>query len=602
MVRNETEVYQVDFEPLGRRVFCPDNTSVLEAAWQAGVPLASICGGEGSCGRCRIRVVAGAVSSPNAVEKQLLTEEDLEGCLRLACQTMIHSDTKVYVPTQSLVAQQRLQVKGIEPKVALEPMVAQYIVALPRPSLADQRSDLTRLTDYLRETYGLRGLNIDLNLGRGLSSFLREADWKAAVSVWDHEIIAVQPTGGPYLGVAIDLGTTKIAAYLVDLKTGKTLASGGVMNPQIAYGEDVMSRIAYAMEGGSERLSGVVITALNGLVERLCDRSGFRPEMIMEVTLVGNTAMHHLLLGLPVTQLGTAPYVPAVGDSLDVKARDLGLRVAAGAYVHILPIIAGFVGADHVAMILAAGLHQTDKTVLALDIGTNTEVALVRDGQLTTCSTASGPAFEGAHISDGMRAASGAIERVQISGSTVRIWTIEDAPPIGICGSGILDAIAALRRAEALDRSGRLQPNHPLVEKSDSGLIVVLAQRDGRGIVVTQRDIREIQLAKAAIRAGINILLKEAGIDYSALEEVIVAGAFGMYIDPESAICIGMFPPLPLDRFKQVGNAAGAGAKLALISRSQRSLADELAREACYLELMTHPDFVDQFAQAMYLP
>lgn len=597
----EDRTYRIVFEPFGRRVYCEDGATVLEAAWRAGVPIASICGGEGACGRCKVSILSGAVSPPNDTEKQWLTDEELASGLRLACQVIIHSDLKINVPPESLVAQQRLQIAGIEPEVALEPVITDYDISLPPPSLTDLRSDLTRLTDRLAEVYGLRGLDIDIEAGRRLPSLLREGEWKATVSIRDGEIIALKPPGEACLGVAIDLGTTKIAAYLVDLDTGETLATNGVMNPQIAYGEDVMSRIAYAMRGGGSELSRVVVTALNGLIERLCDQCAVRPETIMEVTIVGNTAMHHLLLHLPVDQLGTAPYVPAVAQSLDVKARELGLRTAPGAYVHILPNIAGFVGADHVAMILATRLHLTDETILALDIGTNTEVVLARGGALISCSTASGPAFEGAHIKDGMRAASGAIERVRINDSMVQIWTIDDAPPVGICGSGILDAIAELHRVGAIDRTGRLQEGHPLVRRSKDGLVIPLTSEGQKEIVITQKDVREIQLAKGAIWTGIDILLQEKGINYEELDRVVIAGAFGMYINPESAIHIGMLPPLPLERFEQVGNAAGVGAKLALISHSQRAMAEEIARRARYLELTTHPDFASKFAQAMYL-
>jgi uncharacterized 2Fe-2S/4Fe-4S cluster protein (DUF4445 family) len=403
------------------------------------------------------------------------------------------------------------------------------------------------------------------------------------------------------LGLAVDLGTTKIAAYLVDMETGDPLAAEGIMNPQIAYGEDVMSRISYAMGNGGARLRQVVTEGLNELIEKLCSE----PERIVEMTLVGNTAMHHLFVGLPVRQLGLAPYLPAVQISLDVKARDLGLHVAPGAYVHLLPNVAGFVGADHVAMILATGIHRTDRVIVGLDIGTNTEVILAHRGKMRSASCASGPAFEGSRIKHGMRAASGAIEKVRVLDSQAKVQTVDDAPPIGLCGSGIVDAIAELRRIGLINRRGRLGDD-PGVRPVDNTreFILVAGERSGTGqdITITQKDISEIQLAKAAIRTGIEALLDEEGIGWEEVEEVIIAGAVGTTIDPASAIAIGMFPPLSLERFRQVGNAAGVGARLALVSRSQRAEAEEIARRVRYLELMTQPGFASRFARAMYLP
>ncbi|MDY7077698.1 MAG: ASKHA domain-containing protein, partial [Chloroflexota bacterium] len=339
----------------------------------------------------------------------------------------------------------------------------------------------------------------------------------------------------------------------------------------------------------------------NELIKGLCQE----PERIVEITLVGNTAMHHLFLGLPVQQLGRAPYLPAVSTPLDVKARDLGLHVAPGAYVHLLPNVAGFIGADHVAMILATGIGHTEKTVLGLDIGTNTEVVLARHGELMSCSTASGPAFEGAHIKHGMRAASGAIEKVRLTDSGVEVQTIDDAPAIGLCGSGVLDAISELRRVGLLNRRGRLHDG-PGIDRVNGKreFVLVSGEHSGSGhnITLTERDIGEIQLAKAAICTGVNTLLEKAQTHHEELDEVIIAGAFGTHINVASAVAIGMLPSLHLERFRQVGNAAGVGARLALISRSQRALAMEIARRIRYLELMTLPDFASQFAQAMYLP
>jgi uncharacterized 2Fe-2S/4Fe-4S cluster protein (DUF4445 family) len=326
----------------------------------------------------------------------------------------------------------------------------------------------------------------------------------------------------------------------------------------------------------------------------------------VEAVVVGNTAMHHLFLGLPVRQLGLAPYVAAVATPLDIRASDIGLALAQGAIVHLLPNIAGFVGADHVSMLLATGAHtSSDKVILRIDIGTNTEITLAANGRLIACSTASGPAFEGAHIRDGMRAADGAIERVRVDDGKIEYQTINDVAPVGICGSGILDAIAELKTAGVLNRRGALDATNPLVREAEDGLEVLLAPavltRHGRDIVLNRKDVSEIQLSKGAMRAGIEILLSELDLRADDIDEFVIAGAFGSYIDVASAITIGMFPQLPMDRFRQVGNAAGIGAKLALMSTQQRDHAAALAQRVNYLELTNYPDFTNEFAKAMSL-
>jgi uncharacterized 2Fe-2S/4Fe-4S cluster protein (DUF4445 family) len=408
----------------------------------------------------------------------------------------------------------------------------------------------------------------------------------------------------------VDVGTTKLAGYLVDLETGRTLAATGAMNPQISYGEDVMARIAYAMEGEAQaaKLQEAVVDAVSGLARDLCTLSGRHPQDIVEAVVVGNTAMHHLFAGLPVRQLGLAPYLAAVSEALDLKAREVGLEIAPGGYVHLLPNVAGFVGADHVAMILSTGIGEAVSeaagTVLGLDIGTNTEVVLRANGRLIACSTASGPAFEGAHIKDGMRAAEGAIERLRIEDDGVEYQTIGGVPPVGLCGSGVLDAVAQLRLSGIVDEKGNMG-HHPRVRRTEHGpeFVLVTGEEGGndREVVISRGDVGEIQLAKGAIRAGINILLDEAGLSEQDVDEVVIAGAFGTYIDVSSAIAIGMFPRLPLERFNQVGNAAGMGAKLALVSQSQRAQAAEIARQVQYIELTNDKRFVDEFAGAMYL-
>ena len=378
------------------------------------------------------------------------------------------------------------------------------------------------------------------------------------------------------------------------------------MNPQIAYGEDVITRIQNALRSPSESkgLQGLAVQALKQLATNLCAHANASPQDVVDAVVVGNTAMHHLLLRLPVQQLVLAPYVPVASSALHIKARDIELYLAEGTYMHLLPNIAGYVGADHVAMILGTELWKTKGVVLALDIGTNTEICLSSNGDMSSVSCASGPAFEGAHIQYGMRAAAGAIERLRLVDDRVEYHTIAGAPPIGLCGSGILDALAELYLHGVVDQNGRMG-EHPRVRTINGQREFVLISEEerngGSANTVTQHDVRELQLAKGAIRTGIQALLEASSLSDEDIEEVIIAGAFGSYIDVSSAITIGMLPSLPLDRFRQVGNAAGTGARLALISRAQRVEAEKIARRVRYIELAAVPNFQNLFSQSMYL-
>ncbi len=608
-----TTEYTVDFQPLGRRVRVVDGTTLLEAARKAGVGLNAVCGGAGVCGTCVVRIVEGVVSPPNKSEENFLDPGDFDGGYRLACQVEVSGDVLVDVPPKSITAPQRAQIEGRERPVEIDPMVRSFDVHPTLPGLHDLRSDEKRLRESLREEHSLTDVRFDPLVLAEIPPKLRENDWEIRLFVYDGlgspSVVGAAPIGTHPLGLAVDIGTTKVAAYLVDLETGETLGASGEMNPQIAFGEDVMARIAYAMEGEGRglELQEAIIQGLQDRVDELCDTCDRGCGEVIEAVLVGNTCMHHLVMGLPVDQLGVAPYVPALSASCDVKARDLGLDIATGAYVHLLPNIAGFVGADHVSMVMASGLHEADQITLGLDIGTNTEVSLAANGRLLSCSTASGPAFEGAHIRDGMRAAPGAIEWVKMVDGQIEYQTIDSAPPVGVCGSGILDSVAELRRIGVLKENGSMErDSHPRVRQTGDRPEFVLVPAGEQGalndIVINRKDVSEIQLAKGAIRAGLEVLLDEAGVELNQVERVVVAGAFGTYLDVRSARAIGMFPPLPLDRFDQVGNAAGIGAKLALLSRRCRAVAEKIAGRVEYIELTTDARFSSAYMDAMGLP
>ena len=606
--KKEPLTYIIDFEPIGRRVDITPGESLLEAAHSAGVELVSICGGKGSCDSCRVRVMSGKLSSPTPDEESVFTPKELEDGYRLACQAKPQTDGKIDVPSESLATTQRLQVEGQGVSVVGKSIISPVDLVLEPASLTDLRSDTARLRDALQiEGYPSASFSPDVLFN--LSDILRGQNWRVRAALRGDRVVAMLPEEARILGMAVDVGTTKVAAYLLDLESGDVLAVRGAMNPQISYGEDVISRIVYCNENedGRETLQDKVVATLNGMIAEMCGVADVSSQQIVEVVIVGNTAMHHLLAGLPVRQLATAPYVPAVGEALDLPAGEIELDINPGALIHLPPNIAGFIGADHVSMVLSTDVWQAERTVIALDIGTNTEITLAVGGRMLSCSCASGPAFEGAHIRDGMRAAPGAIERVQIKNGQPNIYTIGEKPPVGICGSGILDAVAELLKDEIIDHRGSFQEGAPNVREGMSTqhkeFLLVPSKDTGHGkdIVVTRSDVNEIQLAKGAIRAGLEILLEEGRITAGDIDEFIIAGAFGTYLDVGSAITVGMFPELPRQRFRQVGNAAGTGAQQMLISAGRRRVADEIPERIEYIELTTHTGFEKVFMKAMFL-
>ena len=599
--------YTIDFEPVGKRGKCSPDKTILDCARHSGVGIISLCGGTGRFCCCKVQILTGSVKEPTPSELECFSSEELKDGYRLACQTYLTSDCKVRIPFESLTTPQRIQLEAIDVSVEPEPSVSTYHIQLSSPSFSDLRADGQRIIETLNSRYKLYCNSVDIDVLRNISSQLRAWNWKAQVSLRSNEVIAINSPTSRQLGIAIDLGTTKIAGYLLDLNSGKTLAAEGIMNPQISYGEDIIARITYAMKSPAKakELQDAAVRALNQLTANLSRQVGAKLEEIIEAVIVGNTAMHHLLLCLPVEQLACSPFVPAVRRALDIKARDMGLRIAPGAYVHLPPNIAGFVGADHLAMLLATqGIWKDNGLIIAMDIGTNTEISLIDNGQISSVSCASGPAFEGAHIKFGCRAANGAIERLQLVNDEVRVEVIGGVSPVGLCGSGILDAIAQLYLASVISRDGKMN-NHPRVRTSEGQPEFVLVSEEQRGgpggITITQKDIREIQLAKAAIRTGIKVLLQQKGYPEENINKVIIAGAFGSYINVESAVNIGMLPPLDLDIFQQVGNAAGIGAKLTLASINKRAGAQDIAHRACYIELAKAPDFEQIFLQETFL-
>ena len=598
----------ITFEPGGQHIWSLPAETLLDTARRAGVRIASVCGGRGLCKSCVIQVVEGPVGPPSPQDTEFFSPEELAQNWRRACQTMACDNCRVEVSARARAVPMRTEVESEDVWVRPDPAVRLYPVKVQSPSLEYPAADDHRLLAALQERWPGTCSRIDLEVLRHLPSGLRALRGQVVAMVRFGEIIGVSPPEkGPLPGLAIDIGTTNLGVLLVDLRNGRTLASRALENPQTSHGADVITRIGKARSSPErqEQLHGMVVAGINDAARELCESQSLSPEQIADIVVVGNTVMHHLLLKLPVEYLGAVPFVAAATSAIDVKARDIGIKAAPGASVHAIANIAGFVGGDHTAMLLAVGIDHEEKTVVALDIGTNTEISLTHKGRLLTISCPSGPALEGGHIRCGMRSARGAIESVEISGDRLRIRTIGNAPPVGICGSGVLDTTAQLYRAGILSRTGRMSRQHSRVRIRDRQPEFVLAneqEAEGAAIVFSQRDVRAVQLAKGAIRAGIQVLLEEAGLHEDEIDQVIIAGAFGNYLDVASAVGIGMLPNLSLDRFAQVGNAAGIGAKLALVSYPHRATAQSLAARSQYIELAGSPGFNRAFRRAMLFP
>ena len=585
--------HTLSFPQLQRQIATLSGESIFHSARRHGVRIVGACGGRGTCGTCVVQVVEGEVEQSLQTPAEAAPLREAPGARRWvrACLVRARSDCTVEVAPRSLAPVVRADVEGgAEEELVLDSLLHAHEVRVAAASLADNLGDAERL---------LRGLAVpvtalDIAAARQLPQRLRAGAWALSVRLRASELIGCAPLGSPSLGLAVDLGTTNVAAFLIDLTSGRRLASLGIENPQVAWGADVISRINHAAkdQAAADELRAAALEAINALAHDLCQAVGAGSGDIVDAVICANTAMHHLLLGLPVFQLGRAPFVPALRQGLDLKARELGLAACAGAYVHLVPNVGGFVGGDHVAALLATESRwSAATTALLMDIGTNTEISLIHQGRLLSASCPSGPALEGGHISCGMRAAEGAIERVSLADGELALQVIGGVDPVGLCGSGVLDALAAMRRAGIIGEGGRLAADHPRVKLVEGKRVAELAP----GVHVTQDDVRAVQLAKAAIRSGVELLLEQAGLAESDIECLIIAGAFGAYIDVASGIATGLLPELPPQRFVQVGNAAGVGVRQMLASQRARARADSLAAQCRYIELSTLKGFQKTF-------
>ena len=630
---SEKKKHLVIFQPSGSRGRVAGGMTIVDASRKLGVELESVCGGQATCGKCKVRIEEGFferfgiessmdhLSPIEEREKDFFEKHTELTGYRLSCVTEIYGDVLIFVPEESRKGKQVVRKAATDRKIDVNPAVRNYYVEMTPATLEDTTGDWERLTEALQKEHGIKGLTIDYLALLSLQDTVRKGGWKVTVSVWmGKEVIAVFPGKvEESYGLAVDVGTTTVAGYLCELSSGKLLATDSMMNPQVTFGEDVMSRITYAMthKDGLKRMNDAIIDGLNRLAGQVAAQAGIKRRDIVDWTIVGNTAMHHIYMNIYPEYIGKAPFPPAMHASMDVKARDMGLKISPGAYVYVLPIEAGFVGADNVGVLIAEEPYNRDDLILIIDIGTNGELVLGNKKKLISSSCASGPAFEGAHIKFGMRAAPGAIEKVQIDPETKEPrykvigkdqWSdeLKEMGARGICGSGIIDVVAQMYVAGVMMKNGRvnIELDHPRMRQGEDGWEYVLAWADetsiGQDVTVNQSDIRAVQLAKGAMCAGAKLMMRRLGI--KKLDRVILAGAFGSYIDPQQAMIMGLFPDCDLKKVYAVGNAAGDGARIALLNVNKRKEASEYARKVEYVELTVEGNFEKEFAQAMYFP
>ena len=641
---NETAL--IVFTPSGKRGRFPHGTSVLQAAQKLGVDLDSICGGRGLCGRCQATIADGEFAkhgitsktshaSPwSQVEARFDRRKGLEQGRRLGCQALIQGDLVVDVPAESQVHRQLVRKRAEVRDIELDPLVTLYYVEVDPPDMHAQAGDLRRLERALEEQWQLKDLSADLRVTQYLQKTLREADWCVTAAVHaDERIIAVWPgLKETIYGVAFDVGSTTIAGHLIELRTGDVVASAGLMNPQIRFGEDLMSRVSYVMmnPGGDEEMTTAVREAIAVMIRQLAAEAMIDPLEIMDLTFVGNPVMHHLLLGIDPTELGGAPFALAIDEPIFLWASELGINVTSpSARGYILPCIAGHVGADAAGVILSETPHLNDEMTLIVDVGTNAEIILGNKHRLMAASSPTGPAFEGAQISCGQRAAAGAIERVRINPKTLEprykligsnVWSdgedvegvdFDEAGVIdsgaqgatGICGSGIIEVIAEMYLAGIIKPDGTIDGSKAAINpriQEDGRTFSYLIQAGEPEIRITQNDIRAIQLAKAALYAGARLLMDHMGVDH--VDRITLAGAFGSHIDVKYAMILGLIPDCDLDKVNSAGNAAGTGARIALLNRTARREIEALVSRIEKVETAVEPRFQEHFVKAMAIP
>lgn len=605
---------KVIFKPLKQEVEVEPGTSLLDAALKAGVNIASDCGGMGKCGKCKVAVQKG-VSPLSPLEREYLTPEEIRQNIRLACQAAVKAPTVV-----SLLAlpsgKEHILEEGVHRSVSFQPFIKKYFLDIRSNDLKKEKP-LDEIVENFLFQQDIKHPVMAFSCLKTLPSLIGKDSKGVTALVKNREVLGFEAgdTSRQIFGLAVDIGTTTVVGYLFDLCQGTLVGVDSALNRQSVLGSDVVSRIEYALNtpDGLNRLQNMVADTINHIIENLCSAGGISSGDIYGIVTVGNTSMHHLFLGISPQLLARSPYNPTTGRVLWVRANVLGLKVSPMAKVICLPLVSGFIGSDTVGVVLATGLHRSRIPKMAIDIGTNGEIVLTDGKTMIACSCAAGPAFEGAQIQCGMRGVSGAIDRVDFSGNSFQYHVIDESPPEGICGSGLVDAVAAMQKAGLVSGDGRLLSKEQAPQTSYSRMLTrgkykqfVLSAKDRSGgakeVVITQKDIRELQLAKGAMMAGIKILLDTMGLQEEDIREVYLAGAFGNYLRAESAMAIGLLPVCKNARITQVGNAAGTGAKMALLSTRALKEALRIARRIKYVELAKVPEFQQQFMKGMSLP
>jgi len=589
----------------------------IKAALDLGILIESNCAGLGTCAKCKVRIQEGA-SALTSVEKSLLTQQEITNGIRLSCQAKLSADSVCLVPEESLLLGEQIDIEGKRGQFRLQPDIKKVFLQLPKPQLGQKYFDLEHVVSHLSTELGC-ALSYDFRLAAGIPRLLRENNFAVTATVDGNKLIDLGPgnTTDKLYGVAVDIGTTTLAAKLLDITTGEILAIAAVVNPQKSYGADVVSRINYTVEnkGGLALLQRIIIKAINELIASLCSDAEITASDICKLVFTGNTVMQHLLLNVDPRNIAYKPYAPAFQGPVTLTAAEVGLRVSTGASVYVLPGLACFVGSDLTAVLTVLDLDLNDKLQLVVDIGTNGEIVFGCKDKLLCCSSPAGPAWEGATIAWGMRAAQGAIERAQIFDGELRYRTIGDAKPIGICGSGLLDLVSEFRRCEIIDKTGRIlapaelgshvpeKLRHHIVPQENGANNLIIAEiNTNKQIMLTQKDIREVQLAKSTIAAGIKILLQEVGTDAHQIENIYIAGAFGNHVRGKDAIDLGLIPGVEESRIHFIGNAALAGAEAVLLSQKARKRAESIAASVEYVEISEHPDFQEHFVGSMHFP
>jgi uncharacterized 2Fe-2S/4Fe-4S cluster protein (DUF4445 family) len=615
---------RVLFAPSLKKVAVKEGATILDLAREAGVLIDSQCGGKGKCGKCRVRVLEGEVSPASQEESAHVTENEKGMDYRLACMARVMGDATVLVAGENVLTSVVSKKMFSKRSKVINPAVKRYRINLRRKK-TDGQTYVRGIIEGLRTQHSLPNITIDAGVIQNLRKEPLKGKNQVVAFVWmDREVVALQlGENGIYLGLALDIGTTTVALYLCDLANGDVIASGSITNPQVLFGADVMSRIAYSIDHpgeGVRRMQRDLIKSTNALIDAVVTDKGYSSEQIVDMTVVGNTVMHHIFLGIAPDGLGLWPFEPSIKESVNIKAHDLGLIINPQSYVHVLPVEAGFVGADNVGVIISEEPYSRDIISLTMDIGTNGEIVLGNRENLLSCSCATGPALEGAQISCGMRASPGAIEKVRIDPETLEVdyvvignrrWANEQTRkkmlPSGVCGSGIIDTVAHFVKAGIIGTNGSfLRDVHtPRLRKGESGItefVLVWGQETetGKDIVFTQKDIRQVQLAKAALNVGCRMLMRHLKID--VINRMAIAGAFGMHIDKKSALAIGLFPCCELENITVVGNSAGHGAYLTLIDCDKREEADNIARKVEHIELAMEEDFQKEFTKALAIP